>query len=183
MRTKLQFAKFQNVSASWFHAWTAALELQTKNAIEIMSWFQKSNIGDLQLRSWKKRRQQARVGHHFNFVCTGVCGHTIRKLTHPQTKADPSINKSRPIPRLCTIKHEPKLAKLQQVLFNFTKTTHSQVELLKWRPVYRSYVLELWPIRRCLGRNLHPSAGFWASKTHPFWPHIPSMTQNGTRKL
>ena len=24
-------------------------------------------------------------GGHFNFVCTGVCGHTIGKLTHPQT--------------------------------------------------------------------------------------------------
>ena len=47
------------------------------------------------------------------------------------------------------------------------------------------------PIRRFLGRDLHPSAGFWAeihthpqvfgaSKTHPFWPHIPNMTQNGS---
>ena len=27
---------------------------------------------------------QARGGQ-FNFVCTGVCGHTIGKLTHPQT--------------------------------------------------------------------------------------------------
>ena len=37
------------------------------------------------------------------------------------------------------------------------------------------------PIRRFLGRNLHPSAGFWASKSHPFWPlHIPSVTQYGS---
>ena len=28
-------------------------------------------------------------GGHFNFVCTGVCGHRIGKLTHPQTKAGP----------------------------------------------------------------------------------------------
>ena len=74
-------------------------------------------------------------GGHFNFVCTGVCGHTIGKLTYLQTKAGLSINKNIPIPRLCTIKHEPKLTKLQQVLFNFTKTAHSYVELLKWRSV------------------------------------------------
>ena len=40
---------------------------------------------------------------HFNFICTGVYGHRIRKLTHPQTKAGPSINKSRPILRLFRI--------------------------------------------------------------------------------
>ena len=40
------------------HVWTPAFELQTKNAMEIICWFQKSNIGDLQLRNWKKRRQQ-----------------------------------------------------------------------------------------------------------------------------
>ena len=58
MWTELQFAKFQNImtSASWFHAWTPTLELQTKNAIEITCWFQKSNIGDLQLRSWNRSR-------------------------------------------------------------------------------------------------------------------------------
>ena len=39
---------------------------------------------------------------HFNFVCTGVCGHRIGKLTHPQTKAGPSINKNTPILRLFT---------------------------------------------------------------------------------
>ena len=26
-------------------------------------------------------------GGHFNFICMGVCGHRIGKLTHPQTKA------------------------------------------------------------------------------------------------
>ena len=26
-------------------------------------------------------------GGHFNFICTGVCGHRTGKLTHPQTKA------------------------------------------------------------------------------------------------
>ena len=36
------------------------------------------------------------------------------------------------------------------------------------------------PIRRFLDRDLHPSAGFWASETHPFWPHISNMTQNGS---
>ena len=25
-------------------------------------------------------------GGHFNFICLGVCGHRIGKLTHPQTK-------------------------------------------------------------------------------------------------
>ena len=32
----------------------------------------------------------------------GGCGHRIGKLTHPQTEAGPSINKSRPIFRLFT---------------------------------------------------------------------------------
>ena len=41
-----------------------------------------------------------RGGGHFNFVCTGVCGHRIGKLTHPQTKACPSIDKNTPILRL-----------------------------------------------------------------------------------
>ena len=43
-----------------------------------------------------------RGGGHFNFVCTGVCGHRIGKLTHPQTEAGPSINKNTPILRLFT---------------------------------------------------------------------------------
>ena len=34
-------------------------------------------------------------GGHFNFVCTGVCGHSIRKLAYLQTKTGPSINKNR----------------------------------------------------------------------------------------
>ena len=33
-------------------------------------------------------------GVHLNSVCTGVCGHTIGKLTHSQTKAGPSISKN-----------------------------------------------------------------------------------------
>ena len=59
--------------------------------------------------------EKGNPGGHFSFVCTGVCCRIIGKLTHPQTKAGLSINKNRPIPRLCTIKDEPKL-------------THSQVE-------------------------------------------------------
>ena len=47
-----------------------------------------------------------RPGEHFNFICTGVCGHSIGKLTHPQTKAGPSINKNRPIRRLFIIEIE-----------------------------------------------------------------------------
>ena len=31
-------------------------------------------------------------GGHFNFICTGVCGHRIGKLTHPQTKAGPKTD-------------------------------------------------------------------------------------------
>ena len=49
---------------------------------------------------------------HFNFVCTGVCGHITEKFAHSQTEAGPSISKNRAIPRLCTIKHEPKLAEV-----------------------------------------------------------------------
>ena len=33
---------------------------------------------------------------------TGVCGYRIEKLTHPQTKAGPSMNKNTPILRLFT---------------------------------------------------------------------------------
>ena len=29
---------------------------------------------------------------HFNFICTGVCGHRIGKLTHPQTNAGPKTD-------------------------------------------------------------------------------------------
>ena len=35
-------------------------------------------------------------GGVFNFVCIGVFGHTTEKLTHPQTKPGPSINKTHP---------------------------------------------------------------------------------------
>ena len=61
----------------------------------------------------QKLRSEAGGEGHFNFVCTWVCDHTTGKLTHLQTKAVLSIGKNRPIPRLCTIKHESKLAKLQ----------------------------------------------------------------------
>ena len=33
------------------------------------------------------------VGGHFNFICTGVCGHRIGTLTHSQTKAGPKLTK------------------------------------------------------------------------------------------
>ena len=33
----------------------------------------------------------------FSFVCAEVCGHTIEKLTHSQTKARQSMSKNRPI--------------------------------------------------------------------------------------
>ena len=58
----------------------------------------------------------------------------------------------------------------------------TSVEVLCIRIMIHPQVLgqKFTPIRRFLGRDLHPSAGFWASKTHPFWPHIPNMTQNGS---
>ena len=31
-------------------------------------------------------------GGHFDFICTGVCGHRIGKLTHPQTEAGPKTD-------------------------------------------------------------------------------------------
>ena len=43
---------------------------------------------------------ESRGGGHFNSNCTGVCGHRIGKLTHPQTKAGP---KTDPILRLFAI--------------------------------------------------------------------------------
>ena len=47
-------------------------------------------------------------GGSLNFVCTEVCGHITGKLNHPQTEVGLSINENGRIPRLCTIKHEPK---------------------------------------------------------------------------
>ena len=60
-------------------------------------------------------------GSHFNYVYKGVCGNTIGILTLPQTKVGLSINKNRPILRVCIVhcKYEPKLTKLQQVLIQF----------------------------------------------------------------
>ena len=48
---------------------------------------------------------------HFNFICTGVCGHRIGKLTHPQTKASTKTDPSSDY-------LQQKLAKLQSVLFD-----------------------------------------------------------------
>ena len=73
------------------------------------------------------------------------------------------------------------MTKLQQVLFNFTKTTHSQGELLTDEDQSRGLTYQ----------NYDPSADFWAKvytdpqifgsrKLTQFWPHIPSMTQNGS---
>ena len=58
MWTELQFARFQKIltSASWFHAWTPALELQTKNAMEIMCWFKRAT---LEIPSWEAGRDRA----------------------------------------------------------------------------------------------------------------------------
>ena len=58
----------------------------------------------------------------------------------------------------------------------------TSVDVLCIRIMTHSQVFEqkFTPIRRFLGKDLHPSAGFWASETHPFWPHIPNMTQNGS---
>ena len=73
-------------------------------------------------------------GGHFNFICTGG---------PPQTKAGPSINKNRPIPRLCTIKHERKFTKLYVTGFiQFTRkspisSSVFKVGLMKWGPVQR----------------------------------------------
>ena len=83
MGTELQFAKFQSIltSASWFHAWTPALELQTKNAIEIMCWFQKNNIGDLQLRSQERIKLYSllkKLKEEPNNKITGLTGKTPR---------------------------------------------------------------------------------------------------------
>ena len=58
----------------------------------------------------------------------------------------------------------------------------TSVEVLCIRIMTHPQVLgrKFTPIRRFLGRDLHPSAGFWTSETHPFWLHIPNMTQNGS---
>ena len=66
-------------------------------------------------------------GGHFNLVCTGVCGHNTEKLIHQQAKSVPLINKNRPIPRLCTVKHEP----------NFDEITISNIQVTRKSPILR----------------------------------------------
>ena len=103
--------------------------------------------------------ENQRANMSLSFVGMGVCGHTIGKLTHPQTKAGPSIDKNRPIPRLCIIKHETKLAKLRYLLFSLQENHPFPGRISEVVTVQGFYVL-LWPIHRFLGRNLHPSADF-----------------------
>ena len=55
----------------------------------------------MKVRNWTLGSESV-PGGHFNFVCTGVCGHRIGKLTNRQTKDGPSINKNTPILRLFT---------------------------------------------------------------------------------
>ena len=38
------------------------------------------------------KKEEAAAGGDFSFICTGVCGHRIGKLTHPQTKAGPKTD-------------------------------------------------------------------------------------------
>ena len=74
---------------------TKSSEKEKDNSSKELTVLQESRL------FWKGHRGGG--GGHFNFICTGVCGHRIGKLTHPQTKAGPSINKNRPIVRLFTI--------------------------------------------------------------------------------
>ena len=64
----------------------------------------KSNVQPKKLFFFNSNQGNIEPGGHFNFVCTGVSGHRIEKLTHPQTKAGPSINRNKntPILRLFT---------------------------------------------------------------------------------
>ena len=58
------------------------------------------------------------TGDHFDFIRTGMRGHTYGKLTRSQTKTGPSVDGNRPTPSLCIIKHASKVTKLEKVLFN-----------------------------------------------------------------
>ena len=90
----------------------------------------------------------------FHFVCTGVCDHTIEKLTHPQTKAGPSINKNRPILRLSTIKFQENHPFPGRIIETVTSLevlcikimTHPQVFGRKFTPIRRFLGLENSPI-------------------------------------
>ena len=81
----------------------------------------KNGIGPSQIQPTFRQYPQTSSGGgggHVYFVCTGMSGHTGGKLTYSQTKVDSSISQNTPIARPCTIKHGPKLAKLQWVLLN-----------------------------------------------------------------
>ena len=111
-------------------------------------------------------------GGHFNFICTGVCGHRIGKLTHPQTKAG---TKTDPFSDYL----QQKLTKLQQVSFNLEENHSFPSKIIS----------KSWPIHRFLVKNLHPSAGFRPGKlTHSgrtslIWPNmgVPPMEKEVVR--
>ena len=45
-----------------------------------------TNIARLVKTVLMRKNAPSPGGGDFNFICTGVCGHRIGKLTHPQTK-------------------------------------------------------------------------------------------------
>ena len=106
-------------------------------------------------------------GGHFNFVCTGVCGHRIEKLTHPQTKVGLSVNQNTPIPRLFTTEIE------QQTTIGF-------IQLRRNPPIPRLNYIKIMTHPQVFGQKFTSIRRFLAWKTHPFWSHIPNMTQYGS---
>ena len=67
-----------NVGNFWRKIYSLTIEYAMKNSPKQIHLNEKGNLGG-----------------PFNFVCTGVCGRIIGKLTHPQAKAGLSINKNR----------------------------------------------------------------------------------------
>ena len=99
---------------------------------------------------------------HFNFICTGMCGHRIGKLTHPQTKAGPSINKNRPILRLFTVetdwtaigfiqfREKPPIPRLNYIKFMthphvFVKNLHLSADIQPGKLTHSGRTSLIWP--------------------------------------
>ena len=107
-------------------------------------------------------------GGHNNFVCTGVCSHRIGQLTHLQTKAGPSINKNRPIPKLFTIEHEPKLTELLWVLLNLEESHPFPGKIIEMMTSSEVLRIRIMTHPQVFGQKFTPIRRFLASKTRPF---------------
>ena len=102
-----------------------------------------------------------------------MCGHRIGKLTHPQTKAGQKHTHSQTI-------YNRNLLNYNTFYSIQKKSTHSQVKLYQNYDPSAGFWSEIYTHPQVFGQKFTPIRRFLAWKTHPFWPHIPNMTQYGS---